>query len=364
MLVIAGLLALMMSQAATGTFAGGKGKGPPPDPEPPPAGKVYFNGAVRTTWVMDSDGSDKQEVTSWIRYTPQDVIHDESTPWFLVNNPGDDSDFTELYAVDNAGNAFQLTDLPDVRFIQAARWSPNGKYVAFSYVRVDDEKKDEPIDVEWRNAVGQVRDDNGFICPCNFDGPGPVFEVMPGAALAWSPDNTRLAYYDEGSIYVTTVVDAEGNVIPFAQQNPKKLLSDELDDVSDRDGYWPPAPTDRRKSGLDWSVTTNNCVGGSIVFAMGPPGETRSKDLYTGCPSDVDLDDSASRMDVVQVTSVKAKTTNGNPRWSPDGENMLYGAFNTAKFESDIYRIKADGSGAVNLTKDTKDRVSVVGWRD
>ena len=99
------------------------------------------------------------------------------------------------------------------------------------------------------------------------------------------------------------------------------------------------------------------------MFAMSPPGETRSKDLYTGCPSEVNLIDPTSRMEVVQVTSVKAKTTNVNPRWSPDGKHMMYVSYNTAKFEFDIHRIKADGTGAVNLTKDTKAGASNVGWR-
>jgi len=366
MLVIAGLIALLMSLAVVGASAGGKGNGKKPPPEPEAlAGSIYFNNrSTGTTWVMDPDGSDKKEFTSWIRYTPQDVIHvtneSTNTTLFLVNGIVENNIYPELFAVDEIGNGVQLTNLPNVRFIQAAGWSPNGKYVAFSYVRVDDEKKDEPIDVEWRNAVGQVRDDNGFFCPCNFD----VFEVMPGAALAWSPDNTRLAYYDEGSIYVITVVDTAGMVIPFSQDNSKKLLSDVLDDKSDQgEGYWPPAPTDRRKGGLDWSFPTNDCSGGSILFAMSPPGETRSKDLYTGCPSEVNLIDPTSRMEVVQVTSVKAKTTNVNPRWSPDGKHMMYVAYNTAKFEFDIHRIKADGTGAVNLTKDTKAGASNVGWR-
>ena len=73
----------------------------------------------------------------------------------------------------------------------------------------------------------------------------------------------------------------------------------------------------------------------------------------------IGLDDAG----LVKVTSVKAKRTNVNPRWSPDGGHMVYVEYNRPKFEFNIFRIKADGSGAVNLTKDTKAGASNVGWR-
>jgi Tol biopolymer transport system component len=54
----------------------------------------------------------------------------------------------------------------------------------------------------------------------------------------------------------------------------------------------------------------------------------------------------------------------GRPHWSPDSMTVAFYIYDEWGFPpvTDIYRVPANGGGAVNLTADIPDDVSITGW--
>lgn len=186
---------------------------------------------------------------------------------------GNDIDFSIYMMDDDGSNMQKLTDTP---FLETtARWSPDGKTIAFArdvdIARTDREQTDLFImDVKGTYEIrltDHPREDGGD--------------------LAWSPDGKQIAFVSLRSGHIDI------HVIDVASRAVKQLTSNAVL------GGLSAAP--------DWSPD-----GRHIVYQQLLPGQGRT--IYT---MDVDGRD--------QKPLVPADgLSRGAPRWSPDGDSILY----------------------------------------
>jgi len=345
-----GGLAFLLGQEAN---AGGKGGGGKKPPAPAPPGVIYFNNqGTGTTWSMKADGSDKQQVLDWQSH---DVTHGGAPHWFLVSREWLAGSEYELFATD--GNQWvQLTADPST-YKSLPRWSPDGDYVAFGFIR----RFTEPT--EYGIAAGRVREADGTFIDCSSIYTGcPTFtdvvfdpdDLSGPGYVSWSPDGGSLAYIrhpeaDEWGraiawdLYVVEVgFDIWGDVSGPLNSPVNVTNSPEL-----------------YKQNSDWSACLDGQCNTRIAFTMSPPGTTSRRNIHTIKPDGTDLR---------QVTSSKSTINNTTPHYSPDGVHIAYMRWKTGVFKYNIFRIEADGSGkAVNLTGDLAEQgvslISLVAWR-
>lgn len=210
----------------------------------------------------------------------------------IMSRQGENASW-QIYAVDSrTGGRVQLTETTANE--RTPKWSPNGQRVVFSSDR-DGNREIYVMDLEAWGAQGTAYE------PLNV-----TQHEAPDWQPAWSPDGKRIAFssYRDGN-WEIYVINADGT-------NPIRVTEQIESDYS---------PT--------WSPD-----GRKLLFVSRRRG---SADLFT----------------YEWVTRKLTRLTSDpldeyDPAWSPDGEWIAY----VTRFEpqSDIFLMRADGSGAVNLT--------------
>ena len=192
--------------------------------------------------------------------------------------------------------------------IQDIAWSPDGKHIYFSMMRVKKDYSDYKPD-KWSIY--------------RYDFKSEAVEKIVEAALyvSVSPSGKKIAVGKlvEGNrdIYV---MDADG-------KNPKRITTDLAEDF---------APS--------WSSD-----GKQIVFNNRTNGKPEIYTIYA------------------DGTGLKRITFSGdfrsyNPIWSPDGKHIVY-YFEKGDRKDQLYVMKPDGSGAKNITNDAFNNI-FPGWID
>ncbi len=220
-----------------------------------------------------------------------------------------DEEYYQIYLVDLATNNIQeLTNIGDGSNRHAV-WSPDGQKIAFTSKR-----------------NGQDWD----IYVMNADGSGPhtrlTFAIGKDTYPVWSPDGEKIAFVSERNgnddIYV---VNASGGVAIS--------LTNDLG----RD-YHP-----------DWSID------GRIIFSTSRD-DTSGKDCYNElCDEEIYImnDDGSNQMRLI----MRVGTAEQTPDWSPDGKWIAFSSIALNNGDSDLYKIRPDGSDIEKLTPGTNNIV-------
>ncbi|WP_215543460.1 PxKF domain-containing protein [Amycolatopsis sp. CA-230715] len=163
--------------------------------------------------------------------------------------------------------------------------------------------------VAFERGVGNP---NLQIHTMNPDGTG-VTQITSGStadgqSLAWSPDGTRLAYRNGGTL---TVINADGT-------NPVSL------GVLGFQVNWSPDGSKLVYSSSSSTIDTINPDGTGQTTLASIPGQN----LY-------------------------------HPNWSPDGTKITFSVFSFDPLGNQVYTMNADGSGQTNIAGSNEDQTSV-----
>ena len=187
---------------------------------------------------------------------------------------GNDRDFSIYMMDDDGSNVQKLTHLPNSEF--QARWSPDGKSIAFS--RDTDIKLNQmtPTDIFIMDIKG------------TYEIKLTDHPASDGGGLTWSPDGKQIAFVSlrSGSLDI--------HVIDLASRHVKQLTNNAILGGLSADPDWSPD-------------------GEHIAYQQVVPGQGRT--IYT--------------MDADGRNQKPFVPANGlyryDPRWSPDGDAILYG---------------------------------------
>jgi Tol biopolymer transport system component len=195
--------------------------------------------------------------------------------------------FDQIYVVRvSDGHAVRLTH--DKRFDLFPHWSPNGKWIAYSSHRK----------LYYGGDLVVMRPDGS--------GKRMITHSREASFPAWSPDSNRLVYTRFSSNSGLHVIDRTGRHDQNLTGSPRLV---------GYDAFW----------GKD-----------GTIFFDASPGE--SDQIATVTPDGGDLELLTSSSD-----------WHGDPRWSPDGKQLVFSSDITGN--SEVYTMGADGSGLRNLTE-------------
>ena len=316
--------------------------------EPPPAGTIYFvddDGSGHVFWTMKADGSEKTEL--------------------LVGSCDDDgtSKYGKLSHMKHGGHYWI------VRFCGV-----EGRYP-------DNLPRRELFAVRDDNAVGVQLTNDPNIQP-----------VWYRRNLAWTFDDLRIAYgakrwvcdpdctITEFGLYEATI-SYDGNGDIDGMSDP--VLIWDTGSVTWGGRYYPDMQH------LDWSPDGNHIVfmrmGGGLTLRVvdlvasteiylttgeGPQwSPDGSKIAFSGNHDlrTINPDGTGEQIVVEDKDTGKYNERLNWPEWSPDSGNLTYWVLKIPNrgmnFDSDIYRVGADGSDKTCLTKDLDDVYYVKGWR-
>lgn len=221
----------------------------------------------------------------------------------LIYTAGEGMDEDDLYLTDLENHQIPLTrnNVQDIN----AKWSPDGKLLAFYSRRRDDNL----LDLYLMNP------DGSNVHPFFED------ETILGGSIAWSPDNQFLAvsaipYWDGQGNY------PEGEELRIVDVNTKNTLLRLADDRVYVQLDW---SNDGHKLAYvsDFEIQQNRSVFRKLYVL----------DIETGIETEVAAFDSV-----------------GWPQWSPTGDVI---AFSGSMFDEDkhnLYLVKSDGTGLKQLT--------------
>ena len=253
---------------------------------------------------------------------------------------GEDAFVTQIWLVPTTGGEpLQLTR--GSKSATSPRWSPDGRWLAFSSTRAGDKSQVFVIRPEGGEAVQVTKaatDVSGF---------------------EWSPDGTTIAY---------TAIDAESE----ARKDRKAHLGDyevvrreyahaHLWTVVLADGLREPSAGTQRTKGRDFHVTQFDWApdGQRIAFSA-----TSNPDLVQSATADIHLLDLPSGA-VTKIVALPGPDT--SPRWSPDGGQI---AFQSSMGRPDFYHgnsriavVAATGGSPRSLTDAFDERPGLLAWR-
>ena len=311
------------------------GKPVPPPPPPVPPGTIYFNNWSGTdpNLSMKGDGSGKVQSTGGV---PTYKKHGNSR-WFIQNRTVAGIDFDQWFAVNEAGDAVQLTNDPNLRWNgYPATWAKDDS--SFSICCVNENPSGLGLDVEW---IGQL-----LVIPVAWtDGvpsAGPatmVLELRRSVFDEWGEwswngyDEVSLGRHDWSpagdELALTHWVWGEGwvvDIVTFSATVASRRLA-----TGAENPVWSP----------DGSRIAFNRAQGS--------GYQDIKDIWT-----IKQDGT----DVLRLTTyIAGSGYNGTaqylPTWSPDGAYLAYTERKiSGKTTHNIRRIPAGGGSPTSLTSD------------
>jgi Tol biopolymer transport system component len=251
---------------------------------------------------------------------------------------------SEIFVVNTDGSA-QTNLTLNAAFDCCGSWSPDGQKIAFASTR-----DDENGDIYVMNADGSgvtnltntpnigegfprwspdgqkiafvsSRDEKAGIYVMNADGTGVTrltSNPTPDYNQEWSPDGTRIAFLRDGRIFVMNA-DGSGQ-IPLTSSSGGE---------SDRDHHWSP-------DGSKIAFIREGLYGAhdpahiENVWVMNADG---------GSPRSITAVPEEDGRDIFVY---------GNS-WAPDGSHITF-ASNLESFPEDIYMVRPDGGGLINLT--------------
>ena len=261
-------------------------------------------------YVVNPDGTGLTNVTN----SPERDDFFPNNPWSpdgsqLVymsresGEPEEDKQF-DIFVVDrDSKNRRQLTDHPEDDFWPI--WSPDGGQIAFISER------------DGNSEIYVVKPDSSGLKNLT-DHPATDGIFTP----TWSPDGKRIAFTsNRGGIYDLYSMKADGSDIKL---HAKGDLSEHILDL-----FWSP---DGKYIAFEYMITM---VGNEIFLVKVEGGG------------------------FIQLT----KDVNGvAPAWSPDGKFITFNDSPGLFESSDIYVIRPDGTGLVNLTNSYRDDDFLPSW--
>ena len=278
-------------------------KGYPAQPQTPSAkakGKIAFNrytGEVTAIFTMNADGSEVTQITDnqTFNFAPAWSPDGTKIAFDTPRNGGE----SEIYLM-NADGSSQAGFSPPAFGIDAA-WSPDGKKIAY-----------------WQDYVG-------IIYVMNADGSnqkpltnGAAFDLEP----SWSPDGSKIVFssYRDGQTEIY-VMDPDGS-------NQTRLTNDVVN--YDEEPVWSP----------DGSRIAFTKYLGCIDFGVGIFCEGAQIMLMQ-----------ADGSNLTYLTGGNDLAWSSFSTWSPDGTQLAF----EGNVVGEVYAIRADGSGLVDLTNNDAD---------
>ncbi|HSJ52539.1 MAG TPA: hypothetical protein VLC52_02235 [Anaerolineae bacterium] len=271
---------------------------------------VRFVGGAGEIIVANADGSNQVNVTNHAKDDRGPVWSPDGTKIAFYSLRQEER--WEIYSMNADGsNVERLTD----RFCQSHDpvWSPDGLKIAFvcglrPYAEVYVMNADGS---NWQRLTEDATND-----------------YYEDAALAWSPDSTRLAYvkyYNEGH--------SKGNIFTV-NVNTKEIVQVTSKDTASHSPAWSPDGT-------------------RIAFSTYRSEESASYDIVIANPNGDNV-----------LNLTRAAKFDNQPRWSSDGAKI---AFISNRDSSDstiyyLYVMNADGTGQVRLTNSTANELNP-NWR-
>jgi len=313
-----------------GGGGGGAGGGGGSDPE-----RIHFrmnSGGAWQVWTMHTDGTSKSATgltVSGVSGTPSHGLH-AGHRWYLDSRaipgdfyPGGTLQRREYFAVrDDGAVEAQLTTQADLMHSGRPRWSPDDGTLSWTARR-------------WVNGVAGTMD--VYTASLTYASSGDVtgLAAQPSAPTVsmgtdvgshdWSPHASHMVLTEvyHGTTTALWIADlSTGGVTSIGStSNPSAAV---------------------------WSPD-----GSKIAFA-------ENQDLCTIAP------DGSGKKTIVSH-KLDLDLTHGDPEWSPDSANLVYRRTKPLfQGRSDIWRAKADGKAATNLTGDIDTQATPafpLGWR-
>lgn len=344
-------VSLLLLAATLGVTAVVWAKKPPkPPPPPPPSGTIYFayyNASGGTMWTMNADGSEKTELPTGscddhgtLKWGSVSRLKHGGHYWIVrfcgvEGTHPDGGERREIFAVrDDNAVSLQLTDNPMIQtdwYRRTLAWGVDDTKISWPAKRWVCDPDCEIVEFGIFNATINWDVDGdivGLEDPVHVWDTGWVYfenRYHPDIQhLDWSPDGVKAAYFKMSTGGNIWVVDLGAS--------SEEFLAD--------------------GEGAQWSPdgTKIAFIGDDDLRIINPDG-TEEEIL-------VEDRDSKSWNERMR-----------DPRWSPDGANLVY-LYTKSRIRlvpesvKDIYIIGVDGSGKKCLTTDMDDALGPVkGWR-
>jgi TolB protein len=202
-------------------------------------------------------------------------------------------------------------------------WSPDGQHIAFT----------SEVSGSWSGGDPVIR-------VTSADGSSQQ-ELAAGAEAAWSPDGHKIAFAHDG----INVMNADGS-------GKRKLAQD----ISYYFG-WPVWSPDGTKIAFEHRLSRTS---DPKIYVMNADGSEQRELVEGGEPTwspdgtKIAFTDRGDGISVINADSsgLHRLTQDGDsPDWSPDGRMIVFSRDTGPDYQSDIYLIKADGTGEENLTR-------------
>jgi dipeptidyl aminopeptidase/acylaminoacyl peptidase len=251
-----------------------------------------------------------------------------------------DAFVTQLWLVPTGGGEpLQLTR--GSKSSEAARWSPDSRWIAFTSSRVGDKNQLFAIRPEGGEAVQLTKSETAV------------------GDFAWSPDGTQIAFL-AGEPEAKPKKDRKEHLGDFEVVR-REYSHAHVFTLDFADALKEPVAGAQRTKGRDFHVRQLAWSPDGKRLAL---GTTKNPDLIHGGSADIAL------LDLANDTLRPLVTTPGpdtGPRWSPDGREIV---FSSAMGRSDWYHsnsrlavVSADGGTPRSLTDAFDEQPGIVEWK-